>query len=153
MLDDFNDLHLWSPQGVVTRLEESETWNLLHTWSFGRVAVIVDGAPVIFPVNFAVDRHFLVFRTATGTKLTALRANPKIAFEADQHSQTDAWSVLVTGTAEVLEQEKDTDHADRLPLLPWIPTAVFVYIRIVPETIQGRHIERTFHLSRLSSTT
>ena len=43
----------------------------------------VDRCPEIFPVNYAVDRETLIFRTAEGTKLLAMVVNPSVAFEVD----------------------------------------------------------------------
>src|SRR5258705_13489694 len=80
-------------------LDRDECVALLERSSLGRIAVVIDGRPLIFPVNFALDGEAIVLRTDEGTKLFAARNGP-VAFECDG---TDAgyhtgWSVLATGS-------------------------------------------------------
>ncbi|HEY0258373.1 MAG TPA: pyridoxamine 5'-phosphate oxidase family protein, partial [Lacisediminihabitans sp.] len=79
-----------------------------------------------------------LFRTAEGTKLLELTINSAIAFETDSYTDTEAWSVVVKGTAKTLVHQEDIDAADLLPLTPWIPTLKYIYVRIVPTEISGR---------------
>ena len=58
-----------TPKSLVEELPNTECWQLLRQASFGRLAVLRDGRPDIFPVNQAVDRGSLLFRTDAGTKL------------------------------------------------------------------------------------
>lgn len=48
----------------------------------GRLAVVVGGRPLVFPVNFALDGESIVLRTDTGTKLYGARKG-LVAFECD----------------------------------------------------------------------
>ena len=57
--------------GQVTELTRAECFELLASAPLGRVAVADDRGPVVFPVNFVLDRHTVVFRTEPGTKLAA----------------------------------------------------------------------------------
>jgi hypothetical protein len=50
-------------------LTMDQCWALLDTEVVGRVALIVDNHPEIFPVNFVLERRAIAFRTAGGTKL------------------------------------------------------------------------------------
>jgi nitroimidazol reductase NimA-like FMN-containing flavoprotein (pyridoxamine 5'-phosphate oxidase superfamily) len=52
-------------------LTKSECFELLAHEHLGRVAVVDDQGPVVFPVKFVLDRHTVVFRTEEGTKLHA----------------------------------------------------------------------------------
>jgi hypothetical protein len=142
------EVDLWSPQGPVTVLTDDECWELLRRWSFGRIAISVANRPEIFPINYAVDSGSVVIRTAPGTKLLGLTANDRIAFEADDHNQREAWSVSMTGTARIVESQAEIDRADRLPLLPWVPIEEFVYVRITPDSLSGRHIHRHVTIDR-----
>jgi nitroimidazol reductase NimA-like FMN-containing flavoprotein (pyridoxamine 5'-phosphate oxidase superfamily) len=47
------------------------------------VAVVDDQGPVVFPVNFVLDRHMVLFRTDEGTKLDAAARGSRVAFEID----------------------------------------------------------------------
>ncbi|MFH8250225.1 pyridoxamine 5'-phosphate oxidase family protein [Microbacterium sp. B2969] len=65
-------------------LTDDQCWNLLARCSLGRLAVAIDGQPEIFPVNYVVDGPRVLFRTAPGSKLAELTANPRVAFEVDE---------------------------------------------------------------------
>jgi len=53
-------------------LDPDQCWTLLAETTVGRLAVIVDGHPGVFPVNYRVDDRTLVFRTGSGTKQEAI---------------------------------------------------------------------------------
>ncbi|WP_026928155.1 pyridoxamine 5'-phosphate oxidase family protein [Granulicoccus phenolivorans] len=118
---------------------EATAWDLLATQSVGRLATSLEREPDIFPVNFVVDGETLVFRTGTGTKLFELVANSHVAFETDSWVPgKDGWSVVVKGTAEVLEHIADIEAAEKLPLTPWIPTIKTHFVRITPSEVSVR---------------
>lgn len=127
---------------VVWTLSEDECWNLLARCELGRLAVVIDGRPDIFPVNHVVDGPRVLFRTALGSKLDDIAANPEVAFEADLHDDELAASVVVRGVARRLERQRDIDAADALALTPWIPTLKYHWVQISPHTISGRRFAR-----------
>lgn len=130
-----------SDPGVWT-LTEEECWIVLARRDVGRLAVVVEGRPDIFPVNYVTDGPRLLFRTAPGSKLADIAADPHVAFEVDEYDETFAASVVVKGTAKRLDIQADIDAADALPLRPWIPTLKYRWVRILPESITGRRFER-----------
>jgi nitroimidazol reductase NimA-like FMN-containing flavoprotein (pyridoxamine 5'-phosphate oxidase superfamily) len=122
-------------------LDRDECVALLERSSLGRIAVVIDGHPLIFPVNFALDGEAIVLRTDEGTKLFAARNGP-VAFECDG---TDAvyhtgWSVLATGSAEEVQNAADIVRMTRLPLQPWCSGAKSTWLRIQPRMLTGRRI-------------
>ena len=129
-------------EGAVHHLNEDECWALLSRASLGRLALTVRGELDLFPVNFVVDDRTLMFRTAPGTKLAELSANPRVVFEADEYDDDEAASVVVKGLAERVEQQSEIDAADALPLRPWIPTLKYRWVRITPASISGRRFAR-----------
>ncbi len=64
------------PSAAVERLAPDECWDLLAQTNVGRLAVLVDGHPDIFPVNYVLDGDSIVFRTGAGTKDCYLRLTP-----------------------------------------------------------------------------
>ena len=68
---------------AVEDLDHHTCWQLLRSVSVGRLAVLVDDHPDIFPINYKVDHGTLVFRTAEGTKLQAATGGTPVAMEAD----------------------------------------------------------------------
>ncbi|MFK4834816.1 pyridoxamine 5'-phosphate oxidase family protein [Microbacterium sp. ZW T2_14] len=127
---------------VVSSLSEDECWNLLARCNLGRLALTVGGEPDIFPVNYVVDGPRVLFRTAPGSKLAELSVHPRVAFEADEHDETFGASVVLKGVAHRLELQSEIDIADALPLISWIPTLKYRWVRIVPTSITGRRFER-----------
>ena len=119
-------------------LTEDECWDVLLSSSLGRLAVSVAGEPELFPVNFVAADRRLLFRTSEGTKLVELTVNNRVAFETDGVGREEAWSVVVKGTASILDKQSDIDAADQLPLHPLIPTLNYIYVEITPLEMTGR---------------
>jgi nitroimidazol reductase NimA-like FMN-containing flavoprotein (pyridoxamine 5'-phosphate oxidase superfamily) len=123
-------------------LSKDECTALLRTRSLGRIAVVVDGQPLVFPVNFAIDGNAVVFRTDFGTKLYGARHGP-VAFECDGTDDPryhTAWSVLATGDASEVHNSADLEHLNELPLVLWSPGPKSIWLRIQPRTLTGRRI-------------
>lgn len=121
-------------------LDPEECWGLLSQTGVGRLAVMVDGHPDVFPVNYKVDGQSLVFRTGGGTKEQAIRSDATVALEADAVSSEFglAWSVVVKGkAAETTPTGTDLDNIRRA-MFPWQGVGQEHFIRIMPESITGR---------------
>jgi nitroimidazol reductase NimA-like FMN-containing flavoprotein (pyridoxamine 5'-phosphate oxidase superfamily) len=111
----------------------------------GRVAVLVDGHPEIFPVNYAVDESGdIFFRTDPGSKLDAVATAPVIAFEIDglDEERHSGWSVLAVGPARWVAGPEQLAHADTLSLQPWAAGAKANVVRLSPTKLTGRRIYR-----------
>jgi len=121
-------------------LDADDCWALLRQEEVGRLAVAIANHPDIFPINYVVDHGTLVFRTAEGTKLAAAVLGIAVAFEIDGYDSAsgDAWSVVVKGHAEEIEQMHDLFAAQDLPLFPWHASPKHRFVRIVPELVTGR---------------
>jgi len=122
----------------------AECVRLLACVPVGRVGFNVDGEVVILPVNHAVDGNSnVVFRSAVGSKLTAAADQDTAVFEADGYDPPSrtGWSVLVSGRAEIVDDDADVQALEDLGLAPW-PNAVDRphWIRIRPTSITGRRI-------------
>ncbi|NUT72268.1 pyridoxamine 5'-phosphate oxidase family protein [Pseudarthrobacter sp. C4D7] len=133
------------PSTQVQNLEHYECWALLRTVSVGRLAVLVDGRPDIFPVNFTVDGGTLVFRTSQGTKLSAASGDAPVAVEADGVDPGTglAWSVVIKGTAGLVKSTEDVLETSRLYLFPWQAGRKDAFVRITPESVTGRRFKVT----------
>ena len=129
---DINELN------PVEILSEDECWEFLLSATIGRLAVSVAGEPDIYPVNFVAADGRVLFRTAEGDKLLELTVNNKVAFESDGVGREQAWSVVVKGTARVLDTRAEIDAAEELPLRPLVPTLKYIWVEITPRTMSGR---------------
>jgi nitroimidazol reductase NimA-like FMN-containing flavoprotein (pyridoxamine 5'-phosphate oxidase superfamily) len=123
-------------------LSTAESWTLLRAAVVGRLAVMVDDRPDIFPVNHLVDHGSVVFRTAAGSKLAG-SAGHWVAFEVDGYDllTASAWSVVVKGEAQQVNRLYDVLEAIELPLFPWHSAPKPHFIRIEPDSITGRRFE------------
>jgi nitroimidazol reductase NimA-like FMN-containing flavoprotein (pyridoxamine 5'-phosphate oxidase superfamily) len=116
-------------------LDVQECWRLLREASVGRLAVIVDDHPDVFPVNYKVDNESIVFRTGTGTKQQALDAGIPVALEADRVSAEFgvAWGVVVKGRAVRATSTDQAIDAVGRALFPWQGIGKEYLVRIEPE--------------------
>jgi nitroimidazol reductase NimA-like FMN-containing flavoprotein (pyridoxamine 5'-phosphate oxidase superfamily) len=123
-------------------LTKSECFALLSGVRLGRVAVVDDQGPVVFPVNFILDRHMVVFRTDEGTKLDAAARGSRIAFEIDgtDEAARTGWSVLIRGEATEVTDPAELARLRKLRVSPWAPGAKTHYVRILPAKLTGRRI-------------
>lgn len=123
-------------------LPKRECFELLSVSAVGRIGVLVDSAPEIYPVNFVVDDHTIVFKTNAGSKLRGLVRSPTVCFEADgfNHDEQVGWSVLVKGRAEEVRGPEETSRVEQLPLRIWTTGEKVHWIRIRPGDVTGRRI-------------
>lgn len=124
-------------------LTEDECLELLGTHSVGRIAVVRDGRPLIFPVNYILDNRTVAFRTDSGTKLDWASMGP-VAFEVDM---TDAmyhegWSVVVLGTGRDITEGLDawSERVSSHILTPWAGGAKDYWVAIAGPVFSGRKI-------------
>lgn len=128
----------------VEHLNDRQCWELLERAEVGRLGVLVDSAPEIFPVNHVVDGRTIVFRTDGGTKSRGLDRSPSVCFEVDAVNTRDhtGCSVLVKGRAERVRDDEELGRWSALPLVCWEMGPKTHWIRIVPTEVTGRRIDR-----------
>ena len=128
---------------VVDDLGPGVCADLLERHRFGRIAVVVDGYPIIFPVNYAFHGGRVAIRTDAGTKLAAA-ALGRVAFEIDgvDEGNHTGWSVLVRGTGyDVTDSiDEESEELRRMDVDTWAPGAKANWVRIEPTAISGRRI-------------
>ncbi len=94
--------HAMPEGGELEPLSLDECLILLRAATLGRIAIVVDGAPTLLPVNFRLvedaGRRWIVVRTRTGNVID--RGSVMVAFEVDEidADRHEGWSVLVRGT-------------------------------------------------------
>lgn len=130
----------------ITDMTTEECWEELRRHEFGRLAFSVVDEQHITPINYAVDhqgaRPSLLFRTAPGTKLLAVALGSEVAFEIDEFGDETAMSVVIRGSARLLEEDEE-HRAENLPLRPWVDTLKYNVVEIVPDEVTGRRFELT----------
>ncbi|MDQ0867818.1 nitroimidazol reductase NimA-like FMN-containing flavoprotein (pyridoxamine 5'-phosphate oxidase superfamily) [Arthrobacter sp. V1I9] len=126
-----------------SKLTFDQCWELLASSVVGRLALVVNGHPEIFPVNFVLERRSLVFRTAPGTKLWESTKQGPAAFEIDGYelATQEAWSVIVRGTTSLIQDPDEQAAVDTLGLEPWEPGTKPHYVRLSPQALTGRRFK------------
>ena len=133
----------------LSELQRDECIELLAQTGFGRLAVSPPDwrtPPVIRPVTYVFDRgsQSIVFRTARGSKFTALLLSGQAAFEIDgiDSAERNGWSVIVQGPIEEVKEAAELQRLERLGLEPWAPGDMPHWIRLRTTVVSGRRIER-----------
>jgi nitroimidazol reductase NimA-like FMN-containing flavoprotein (pyridoxamine 5'-phosphate oxidase superfamily) len=142
----------------LVELNREECLRLLGATRHGRVAVNASGwPPVIRPVSYVFDEstHSVVFRTARGSKLTALLLAKEAAFEIDavEPGGGTGWSVIVLGVAEEVANAAEVERLERLELAPLAPGEKPHWIRLRAIVVSGRRIVCGFPAAPLSAGT
>lgn len=125
-------------------LGSRECWELLGERQAGRIGVLVEGAPEIYPINYAAMGETVVFRTDPGTKMRGLHANAPVSFEIDEMDAglRTGWSVLVKGRVTEITDPVEVHHARQLPLELWTIGEKGRWFKIEPHEVTGRRIGR-----------
>jgi uncharacterized protein len=129
---------------VMQELDADECYRLLATQRIGRLGVNAEHYPLIYPVNFGLDRDVIVIRTAAGTKLAAAD-HANVTFQVDEIDQRtrSGWTVLVRGLAEEVAGEHRAELVERTRAAgvePWAPGEHGRWLRLIPQHISGRRI-------------
>lgn len=124
---------------ALVKLSMTECMDLLRSRGVGRIAVTFPGAaPLVVPVNYVLDGDVVMFRSAPGSKLTAMAGRP-ISFQLDEIDPVHhtGWSVLIRGRG----YEATRWETEHLELETWAPGDKSHWVRVVPDAISGRRIE------------
>ena len=130
-------------ENMVEELSEHECLELLGAHSVGRIAVVRDGQPLIFPVNYVLEGRTVAFRTDPGTKLSSAVLG-RVAFEIDSTDllYREGWSVLVQGIGNEITEALDS-WSERIlarSLVPWAGGEKDHWIAITSPSFTGRRI-------------
>ena len=130
-------------ENTLEELSEDECIELLGAHSVGRIAVVRDSQPLIFPVNYVLDGRTVAFRTDPGTKLTGATLG-RVAFQIDSNDPLswEGWSVLVKGIGTDITDARDA-RSKRIVsslLVPWAGGAKDHWVAIASPVFTGRRI-------------
>lgn len=126
-----------------------ETLNLetcmaqLRAKQVGRLAIVVDGYPIVLPVNYrmveTIGLTWVALRTRPGNVIDQASAN--VAFEIDEVDATHqaGWSVLVRGTLQPVNPDA-AGFRERFDTEPWLAQERDSWLIIEPFAITGREL-------------
>jgi len=126
-------------------LSDDECRGLLSLSAVGRVAFVLDGLPIVRPVNyrFLSDEAGLWILLRTRPGHTIDRAPEEVAFEIDGIDQDHqkGWSVLVSGILHRLDHNEVELVRRRFDPEPWPKQERTSWLAIKPRTITGRRLK------------
>lgn len=133
---------------VETQLQElsqAECRLLLGLAVVGRIAFLVDGLPIVLPVNYRLLSDetglWLLLRTRPGHAIDG--APEPVAFEIDgiDHDRKQGWSVLVRGVLNHLDHDDIELCKQRFDPAPWPQQERTSWLAIKPQAITGRRLQ------------
>jgi len=132
-------------EGRLHDLSRRECLELLQYHSFvGRLGFVVEGKPMVLPVNYLADEEAVVFCTTEGTVLASLGEGASVAFEVDDNRPLEhsGWSVVVRGPAHAVTEPDEVEALRRGPLRSWAARQPEHWVRITIEEVSGRRLGR-----------
>jgi len=128
---------------ALKEIGEQECYELLGLSTLGRLAIVREGRPEIFPVNYALDGRTIVIRTASGAKLD-YGSFSHVAFEVEDidPKTREGWVVEVRGFAEEITDGADawSVHAREAVPDPWVSGEHEHFLAIAHGQVSGRRI-------------
>lgn len=127
-------------------LSRAEAIALLETREVGRLVYTRRALPAVRPVNYAVRDGAVLIWTGSASSLGQAVRGAVVAFEADAFDQAarSGWSVVVTGTAQLVTDAGQLERARLDGPVPWAPGIKEHLIRIPLTIVTGRWLaERT----------
>lgn len=122
-------------------MSEEECWVHLQGQQLGRLAIVMEGRPQIFPVNYATGEKSIVFRTDPGGKLTH-GPGSVACFEIDGYDPhtREGWSVTAVGQLEEITAAEDprSRALRELSVHPLAPGARLHWVAMHAENVTGR---------------
>jgi hypothetical protein len=128
--------------------------DLLRIHLVGRIAVVVDGFPIVMPVNYRLvetrDARWIVFRTRPGNEIDRGATNSAFQIDSVDPAHRGGWSVLVRGQLTHLDGDMIGDLADEFDPQPWV-SGRQSWLALEASQITGRRlrtadIEWAFHV-------
>jgi nitroimidazol reductase NimA-like FMN-containing flavoprotein (pyridoxamine 5'-phosphate oxidase superfamily) len=133
-----------APDAELEELSEQACRLLLDAVAVGRIAFVVEGMPVILPVNYRVLNNdsglSIVLRARSGHTIDG--APHHVAFQIDgtDHGHQQGWSVLVRGELRHLDEVEIERLCEGFDPKPWPRQARTSWLIIKATTVTGRKL-------------
>ncbi len=115
---------------------------LLEKSLIGRLAVCAENVPYVIPMNYGFDNSYIYCHCrGKGKKLDIISQNPNVCFEVDECEKIITtelacnWtvigsSVIITGTAEIVESDEEKKKAMDRIMAHHAPDQTFHYVPV-----------------------
>ncbi|MGA9746876.1 MAG: pyridoxamine 5'-phosphate oxidase family protein [Nocardioides sp.] len=124
-------------------LNPEECLELLHANVVGRVAYTSPAGPRIVPLNYAMHRGAIVFRTTPYSELGTYADGSELAFEVDHldYEHHQGWSVVAEGRGSRVDDPDEVAEIRRTwDPRPWAGGSRLLYVRLDSRTVTGRRL-------------
>jgi transcriptional regulator with XRE-family HTH domain len=144
------DVDVLEGRGAGTRdaqlvaLAPQRCWDLIGSGGIGRIVFVDSTGPIALPVNFVVEHETICCRTDRSGPIAAISAGAQVSFEADRIDEVTrtGWSVLVRGHLEQIGDATPLFAARTAVPDPWAGGTRSHWVRVRPEQVTGRVINR-----------
>jgi len=131
---------------LAEELDEIECSAILERHSTGRLAILEDGELDIFPVEYALDGKWIIFRVPSRLNLDRVNLN-QLALEVDEIAEDGECSVVARGSAFEITRGLDGASIRERRLAVALTNENSRLVRIVPQVLKGRHVQRHQNLN------
>jgi uncharacterized protein len=123
-------------------LTVSECLGLLHGGVVGRVGLSTRVGPRIVPVNYAMHKEAIVFRTTPYSELGSNGPGNEAVFEIDHldYEHHQGWSVVATGRLEAMPPEEVEELRRAWDPQPWAAGQRNLYLKLAWRELSGRRL-------------
>ncbi len=132
---DHSGLRVMGLEECLSRVDEAPV---------GRLAFPLDGEIAVLPVNHVLDGVDICFRTAGGSKIQAAVDGDAVSYEVDawDGARRSGWSVLVHGTATIVDDDAQTARLEAAAPPPWfdLDPEQTRWVRVSTRQVTGRMI-------------
>jgi uncharacterized protein len=138
----------------IEEMGSTEMHELLRQVNYGHLGCSRDGHSYVVPIHYAHHQDDFYFFTTEGMKTEYISANPEVCLQVEEVQDQFNWrSVIVTGKAELLSSQQDTERAleyitrvnptltpalNKMWIDAWGRASKVAIYRIQPDTISGR---------------
>ena len=138
-------------QTRVHELSRTKSIELLQLHAYvGRIGLVVDGRPLIVPVNYLADDESIVFCTEPGTKLSAVGAGAPVVFEVDDSRPCTTPGGVSSSREQRTRSPTKTSwrRCGGGPLHSWATRSTQHWVRISMDEVTGQAHPRDLTTSR-----
>ncbi len=132
-------------QAWLETLTTEECLDCLRAYRVGRVAVIVNGYPVVLPVNYRLVEYsggtWLALRTRPGGVIDSAPLPAALEIDGVDATNERGWSVVVRGSLQHVDPDA-ADFRDEFDPEPWLTEDRDAWLVIEPFDIAGRRLQR-----------
>lgn len=124
-------------------LDLEECLHKVASVPMGRIAFRDRGDLAVLPVTHVIDDVTVAFRARWDSRLVEAVHGDSVSYEVDDYDGISGtgWSVLLKGTAAIVDDEAECRQLEQLLDVPWTGLVEeSLWVRIRPDEVTGREL-------------